>query len=207
MRLAGVELHAFGVVLLVAVAIDALATLLRGAEHVVYNHLFVEVLKASLVDGQLLVADVGGRNQAVAEPRVYAVGRHMDAEGLEAHPLSVLLRINLDADVLALCFARQPFPVVDVGTGLQSAAQDFLALSRIARHGIVGTDEQFQRHGGHVHGDGHVDVVGIDAGQLVALSELSGHLRLTTGNGEQAKREKKGGDVLHCSASFCRLLR
>ena len=65
MALACVELHLLGVVHLVVVAVDALSVDLVAAEHVVVDDALIVVLEAALVDGELLVGDVGGRDESV----------------------------------------------------------------------------------------------------------------------------------------------
>ena len=58
MCLTGMKLHAVGVALLIAVAVDTLATALCGAKHIIYEHLLVEVLQAALVQGELLIGNI-----------------------------------------------------------------------------------------------------------------------------------------------------
>ena len=56
--LTGMELHALGVPLLIAMAVDALASGFSCAEHVIDNDLFIERLQTTLVDGQFLIRHI-----------------------------------------------------------------------------------------------------------------------------------------------------
>ena len=106
MRLAGMELHPFRVVLLVAVAVDTLTSRLRGTEHIVNDDLLVKILQAALVQRQFLVRDKLGRDEAIAEPRVYAVLGNLNLEGLETYPLTAFLGKHFHADALAMSSFR-----------------------------------------------------------------------------------------------------
>ena len=111
--LAGMELQAPGVVLLVVVAVDALPGLLCRAEHIVIDDALVVVLQAALADGQFLIADEGGVDEAVAQIAVDAVGRHIDTEGPVVGPLSCLAGIDVHGDGIALGPLCQLAPVAE----------------------------------------------------------------------------------------------
>ena len=187
--LAGVELHAVGVPLLVAVAVDALATRLGGAEHVVDHHLLVERLEAPLVQRQLLVRHVGRRNHAEAHPCVDAVSRDVDVERLIAQPLTVLFGIDLHADTASPGSSRQLVPLVHLGACLQATANDFLTAYREADDSIVGTCQQLEAQRCHVHGDGHLGVVGVYLRQQVGLLVMLRHLGGAAGRQQQDGKE------------------
>ena len=173
--LAGVELHALRVVLLVVVAVDALAVQLGAAEHVVDHHPLVVVLKAALVKRQLLVGDVAGRNQAVADVGVDAIVRHVDLERLVAAPLVAALGIDLDIDGSAGSLRRQLAPVVDVGLHLVAATYQLLVARLQARHNLVAATVPFESQRRNVHRHGDVAVVGIDGRSLPCLGKRLRH--------------------------------
>ena len=64
--LAGMKLHAFRVVLLVVMAVNALCFFLKTAEHIVINHTFVVILQTTLIDGQCLITNKRGVDKTIA---------------------------------------------------------------------------------------------------------------------------------------------
>ena len=168
-RVAGMELHAPGVPLLEVMAVDALSASLRRAEHVVDDDLLVEAFQTALVDGQLLVGDVRGRNHAIAEVGVDAVGRHIYIIRCEAHPLAIFLCKDFHADAVATSRYRQRPPLVHVGAHLESTADELTVASLEPGYCIVGSDQEFEVQWSQIDGNGHADVVGIDERLLLQL--------------------------------------
>ena len=186
--LAGVKEHAVGVVLLIVVAVDALPTLLGAAQQVVHHHALVVVLQAALVQGEIFVGDVGGRDESVAEPGVDAIRRHVEGKRLIALPLIVAIAgIDIDGDVAALGLLEQLVPFVDVGLHLVAAHNQFVIAARKSGHHLEGVVVHHKREGRYVHGDGHVGVVGIDIGLSVDGGISLGH------TGAAARHQREDG--------------
>ena len=180
--LADVELHAFGVVVLIRVAVDALPVALCRIRHVAVDEPFVIVLQAPLVDGQVLVGDVRRCDEAVGDIGVNAVGRDMDVEGLHPCPLVILAHEHLHRDkgveafhLLPLLFrgtdvalAIEPFFVADCDAGDECRA--FLLDAKGKR--------------GNVARDGYVLILRKDLRLLLTVVKRCGHLGLLA-RGEQ----------------------
>ena len=160
--LAGMELHPVGVVLLVVVAVDALARRTFGAEHIVVDHALIVVFQTALADGQVLVGDVRGGNQSVADVGVDGIGRHNDVERLIARPLSLVAGIDLHLDGLPPCSLSEFSPVAGIGLYLGSAANNLLTAEGEAGGHFLGRLFHLERQRRHVHRDGHPGIVGID---------------------------------------------
>ena len=143
--LTGVELHAVGVVLLIVVAVDALSLGAFRAEHIVIDDGFIVVFQTALVDGQFLIGDIRGGNEAVADVGIDAVGRHIDVEGLEARPRVVLLRVDLYLDGIALGCFGQLSPLVGIGLYLGASTNDLLFASRQTGYYIIGVAVDLER--------------------------------------------------------------
>ena len=203
--LAGMELHALRVAVLVVVAVDALAVLLRGAEHVVVDDALVVALQATLVDGQLLVCDVAGRDEAIGEPRVDAVGRHVDMERLIAQPLAVALGKHLHADSLVLCSLGQPAPVGRSGHHLAPFTHRLLAACSQARHHFVGLVHELEVEGRHVDGNGHIGIVGVDIGRRVCLGIVGRHLGILAGGQQEQSAQECINDSFHVLCVYFRM--
>ena len=183
--LTGVELHLLWVVHLVVVAVDALSVDLVAAEHVVVDDALVVVLEAALVDGELLVGHVGGRDESVADVGVDGVGRDEYLEGFVARPCPIVLCEHLHLHAFSFCLRGQRLPIVDVGLGLDAAQHDFLVAERIAGDGCIGLAAQLDGERCDVHGDGDANVVGIDVGRLLAVGELRGDTGSLAGGEEE----------------------
>ena len=178
-----VELDASGVVPLGVVAVDALAVLLVAVDHVAVDEALVEVLEAALVECQVLIGDVGGRDEAVADVRIDAVLGDGDVERLLAMPgVALLLEyLNSDAAVCGEGCALHLVPLLQSGTdvfatdvprlGTCSEAGDEVGV------GAVVVDVEVQRGDVQGHGDSHV--VGVNGRKGAFLDKLRGHLGRT----------------------------
>ena len=160
--LAGMELHPVGVVLLVVVAVDALTRRTIGAEHIVVDHALLVVFQTALADGQVLVGDVRGGNQSVADVGVDGIGRHNDVERLIARPLSLVAGIDLHLDGLPPCSLSELSPVAGIGLYLGPAANNLLTAEGETGGHFLGGFFHLERQRRHVHRDGHPGIVGID---------------------------------------------
>ena len=98
MKLAGMKLHAPGVVLLVVMAVDTLALNLFATQHVVDHDLLVVVLQTALVQCQLLIGHIAGRDESVTDICIDAVGGNGDMERLIALPGITAAGKDLDID-------------------------------------------------------------------------------------------------------------
>ena len=122
------ELHALRVILLVVMTVDTLSGSSIRTKHIIINNTLIKVFQTALIDGQLLIIGIRRRYESVAEIGIDRVGRHMDAEGLKACPLTILAGIGLYLNGLTLGYIRELFPLIDVGLCLRSAADDLLAF-------------------------------------------------------------------------------
>ena len=176
--LAGVELHAPGVILLEVVAVDALPLGLGAAEHVVDHYALGVVFQAALVERQFLVGDIRRRDEAVADVGVDAVVRHFDSKGLVAPPLVAAARKHLDAHLPALGSRCQLAPFV--GGGLHGlAATNHLPLADgEPRHDFVAGAVPLKSQRCNIHWDGDIAVVGIDGRRLVCAGIVCRHLSM-----------------------------
>ena len=178
MVLASMELIAVGVVVLYVVAVDTLPVAVVSRKHVVVDHRLVEVLQATLVDGELLVGDVRWCNETIGNIRVDAVGTDADGKGLVVGPLPLVLGVDVHADIVALGCGGQSLPFVEVGLCLQSTTKDLLVAEAIARNHVLGRCGELHGERCDVHRHRHVGVVGVNGWQLSGLAILRGHLHL-----------------------------
>ena len=139
-------------------AVDALTVLFGRVDHVAVDEALLVVLQAALLQRQVFVGHIRGRDESVADPRVYRVGAHTDGKGPEGLPSSVFLREHAHFDVT---FFREAAPLLLRGPHFASFLDEL--FSRGFHHGDVavgfGLDAEVQR--GDVAGHGDVRVVGI----------------------------------------------
>ena len=173
-----VELHALRVSRLVVVAVYALSVHLCAEHHVAVDDTLFVVLQISLVDGQVLVCDIRGCYEPIADIAVDGIGRNVYSEGFVPCPCTAILCKHLYGDVLARRLGRKSLPVVYVRHGLPATAYNLLAFGRIACHHLFGILHELQGQWGDVHRHGNIDIVGVDFWQSLAVGILRGHLSL-----------------------------
>ena len=177
--LASVELHPFGIVLLIVMTVDALSVCTFRAEHIVVNDTFVVVLQTTLVDSQLFVGDIRWRDESIADICVDAVGRDVDVEGLILCPLVIVLRVDFHLDGITLGTLCQPMPVVGIGLHLLAATNQFFVAGSQSGHHLTGVTVHLESQRCDVDRHGDVRVVGINGRQFLRLAELIRNLRST----------------------------
>ena len=174
--LSGMKLHAVGVVLLVVVAVDALTVVLEATKHVVVDDALVVVLQAALTNGERLIADKRGWNEAVAEVGVDAVFRDEDAERFVVRPLVAALCKDIYFDGIAFGFADERGPFVE--RRLHLVGTDHLDVACcIACNHRIGFLVELEGQRSNVQWDRYIDIVRIDLRQGVDVGKRCRHLR------------------------------
>ena len=171
--LAHVELEPLGIAALREMAVDALAVLLGGVYHVAVDELLVVVLKAALLQREILVGHVGGRDETVADVGVDAVGGHIDREGLIGRPLAVLLDEGAHTDV---ALADETLPLSGRGAHVAAGEQETLVAGIEESDEVVALVFYGEMQGSHVAGHRDTDIVGIDGEGSGGLTVFSRQL-------------------------------
>ena len=173
--LAGMELQAVGVVVLHRVAVDALAILVGGNEHIAEDDALLVILQAALVDGQVFVGDVGGGDKAIGDVRINPLFGYADSEGLECFPfpLFLLLDVGCDGNVFADTFADEAAPFFDAGADVCTADGNHLLATGEGGDGIRYVRQVIApREGRDVGRNSDVGIVRSDGGLGGALLEI-----------------------------------
>ena len=180
-----VEQGALRIAQLTVMTVDALAVGFGRAQHVVVNDSLLIVFQTTLIQRQFLVGDVGWRNQAVANPRINRVGRHIDGKWLIVDPRITRTHVHIDNHGIAHCLGYQRLPVVGRGAHLLAAQHQFFIASRQSRHHLVGFGSPLKMERSHVHRHCHARIVRIDGHWLTCLLVGRWHLHLTAGSQQQ----------------------
>ena len=199
MELTGVELHTAGVVLLVIMTVDALTRRLLTTKHIIDHDLLVIIFQATLVQGQLLIGDIAGRDESVAEIGVDTVGRDRDVEGPVPPPFLVEPGKDLDIDSLLVSdgLANQLTPIVHLRLyGLTTAHQLMVAHLETCHNLIAGIVE-FKGQRGDIDGYRHVGIIRIDERCLVDFSKVRWHRGVMAGEKEERGKRKEKRDYPH----------
>lgn len=192
--LAHVEEHVAAIIVLVAVTIDALALRLGGDTPIIIYIARREVLEATLLDAQLLIADVGRLDETIGDIRVDAVAGHGDGEGIESYPSALRIRgVDLDLHLAATRLGKELSPLVGIEHHLlRTAIDEGCAIRRgEACHDLARTwleDGEVERS--DVAGDGDVGIVGDQMRHTTGWRRRGGDLE--TGAGEDEKEKGKG---------------
>jgi hypothetical protein len=167
--------------------IDTLSLDLLTTEHIVHHHLLIVVLQTTLIQSQLLISHITGRDESVAEIGIDAVGRNGDMEGFISPPFLAETDKHLDIDILSDGLIDQFTPIVHRRLYSLAATNQLVIACRKTRHDLIAGVLEFEGQRGDIDGYRHIDIVGIDLGRLLDVGELDGN-----GNVVAAEEEERG---------------
>ena len=165
----GVELHSVRIVLLVVMAVDTLSLSTFRTEQIIIDDALVIVFQTALIDGQLLIGHIRGRNESIADIGIDRVWRDKDVEGLVACPAVILLRIDLYLDGIALGSLFQSLPVVSVRLYLVASTNHLFCTCRQSGYHLVGLAVDLEGQRRDIDGHRDVGIVRIDSRQLISV--------------------------------------
>lgn len=178
--LAHVEEHIACIIVLVAVTVDALALGLGGETHIIIYIARREVFEATLLDAQLLIADVGWLDETVGDVRIDAIVGHGDGEWSKRDPSVLRVRsVDLDLHLAATRLGEELAPLVGIDQDLLIAAIDIGCAIGCgeSRYDLIGAwldDGEVERC--DVAGDGHFGIVGTQVGRTACGGRGGGNL-------------------------------
>ena len=153
--LAHMKVHAFCVVALEIVTVDAVCLALLDVARILVDGCDVEVGEVTLVNAKLLVQLIAWLDETIDEVGVYVLFGHMEGIGRVVHPARWPMGVERYGDVLTFRVGQKPAPcyAVDVKLAVSSRATYEIAnLGHILRcllvchHEVQRSDVRRHRH-------------------------------------------------------------
>ena len=179
-RKAHVEEHVVGLVVLVAVTVDALAylTVVHG-NLVVENLRFFERGEVTLGDFHEGPGDIRGFDEAVRDIIIDGLLGYTDFKGVERQPFAPLLPPNLNFETLAFCRVEHLAPFLFGNLNLYATAVGLLLPIRCGDTShtclvVIRREHEVERC--NIVGHGDIAIVRIDGWQSLGLLAGSRHI-------------------------------
>ena len=121
------------------VAVDALALIAVLEAHILVDDTLVEVLEATLVEGQLFVGNVGRAYETVGDVGIYRLFSNKEILHRQVLPVPIRLQIDIAKKGVTLRLGKELVPDVLVKTDVSSANNHFPTLSGMQTRHAVGS--------------------------------------------------------------------